>query len=175
MAFDAFLKVDGIPGESSDAKHKEWIDLIGFEHSANQPNTGSLGTRGLERVNQGPFKFRHEIDKSSPKLQMAMHTGQNIAKIELEVCKATGDKQLYYKVELENSVIGSVRTSGLSMSEAAAADAAAGGTPPAAAPVEEVEVWCDKITWTYTETDHKTGASKGNIEAHWSYEDNEGG
>ena len=25
MAFDAFLKIDGIPGESTDDKHKDWI------------------------------------------------------------------------------------------------------------------------------------------------------
>ena len=28
MAFDAFLKVDGIPGESTDDKHKDWIEIL---------------------------------------------------------------------------------------------------------------------------------------------------
>ena len=27
MAFDAFLKIDGIPGESSDEKHADWIEI----------------------------------------------------------------------------------------------------------------------------------------------------
>ena len=27
MAFDAFIKIDGIPGESTDEKHKEWIEV----------------------------------------------------------------------------------------------------------------------------------------------------
>lgn len=30
MAFDVFIKIDGIPGESSDDKHKEWIEVLGF-------------------------------------------------------------------------------------------------------------------------------------------------
>ena len=30
MAVDYFLKVEGIPGESLDAKHKDEIDVLGF-------------------------------------------------------------------------------------------------------------------------------------------------
>ena len=30
MAFDAFIKLDGIPGESSDDKHKDWIEILSF-------------------------------------------------------------------------------------------------------------------------------------------------
>ena len=31
MAFDAFLKIDGIPGESTDDKHKDWIEILSFD------------------------------------------------------------------------------------------------------------------------------------------------
>ena len=31
MAFDAFLKIDGIPGESTDDKHKDWIEVLSFD------------------------------------------------------------------------------------------------------------------------------------------------
>jgi len=27
-AYDAFLKIDGIPGESTDDKHKDWIEIL---------------------------------------------------------------------------------------------------------------------------------------------------
>jgi bacteriocin-like protein len=27
-AFDRFLKIDGIPGESTDDKHKDWIEIL---------------------------------------------------------------------------------------------------------------------------------------------------
>ncbi len=30
MAVDYFLKIDGIAGESTDDKHKEWIDVLSF-------------------------------------------------------------------------------------------------------------------------------------------------
>ena len=26
MAFDCFLKIEGVPGESTDDKHKDWIE-----------------------------------------------------------------------------------------------------------------------------------------------------
>ena len=32
-AYDAFLKIDGIPGESTDDKHKDWIEILSFNHS----------------------------------------------------------------------------------------------------------------------------------------------
>lgn len=168
MAFDAFLKIDGIDGESTDSKHTNWVDVQWFEHSAEQPNTGSVGTRSSERVNPGGFLFRHEVDKSSTKLQIAMHSGSYIASAELEVCKATGDKQVFYAVKLENVTVGSVKT--VTTFDGTTAHGAEGNTP-----VEEVLLWPGKITWTYTETDHKTGKAKGNLEGHWDYEENTGG
>ena len=30
MAFDGFIKIDGIPGESTDDKHKDWIEILSF-------------------------------------------------------------------------------------------------------------------------------------------------
>ena len=32
-AYDAFLKIDGIAGESTDDKHKDWIEILSFNHS----------------------------------------------------------------------------------------------------------------------------------------------
>ena len=47
MAFDAFLKVDGIPGESTDDKHKDWIEVLSFNHGVSQPAGGSGGARRM--------------------------------------------------------------------------------------------------------------------------------
>ncbi len=37
MAFDAFLKIDGIPGESTDDKHKDWIEVLSYGVGIQQP------------------------------------------------------------------------------------------------------------------------------------------
>ncbi len=46
MAFDAFLKIDGIPGESTDDKHKDWIEILSFSHGLSQAATGSRSSGG---------------------------------------------------------------------------------------------------------------------------------
>jgi type VI secretion system secreted protein Hcp len=39
MAIDMYMKVDGATGESEDANHKGWIDIVAFKWGANQ-NSG---------------------------------------------------------------------------------------------------------------------------------------
>jgi len=36
MAGDCFLKIDGIPGESTDDKHKDWIEVMSYSHGVSQ-------------------------------------------------------------------------------------------------------------------------------------------
>ena len=40
MAFDAFLKLSTIPGESGDDKHKEWIEILSYSTGVSQPASG---------------------------------------------------------------------------------------------------------------------------------------
>ena len=42
-------------------------------------------------------------------------------------------------------------------------------------PSEVVSFNYGKITWNYIETDHKTGAVRGNVETHWDLVTNKGG
>ena len=58
MAFDAFLKIDGIPGESSDDKHKDWIEILSYSHGVSQSGSGSRssgGARSAERCDHQDF------------------------------------------------------------------------------------------------------------------------
>lgn len=177
MAFDAFLEIDGIPGESTDSAHKGQIEVLGFSHGEDQPISGSISSGGGisgERVNHAPFRFRHTVDKASPKLHLACCNGTHIAKVALDVCRATGDKQSYYKVEMENCLVRRATMLG-NLAAAPTGDAPAGVDVVTDLPVEEIEFVYGKVTWTYTETDHKTGKAAGNIEAHWDVEDNTGG
>jgi len=65
-------------------------------------------------------------------------------------------------IELQDSIVTSVRPGG----------ASAGGE---ALPLEEVSFGYGKITWTYTELDHKTGKPKGDISTFWDLSNNTGG
>ena len=48
MAVNMFLKLDGIAGESKDAKHKGEIDLVSF--SWGETNTGGAARAGAARA-----------------------------------------------------------------------------------------------------------------------------
>jgi type VI secretion system secreted protein Hcp len=90
MAFEALLKLDGIKGESVDAKHKDEIDLISFNWG--ETNAGSHfggGGGGAGRVAFQDFHFTHKVDKASPLLFYACASGQHIASATL-TCRRAG-------------------------------------------------------------------------------------
>jgi type VI secretion system secreted protein Hcp len=165
MAFDAFLKIATIPGESTDQRHTSWIEVLSFHHSMQQPTTGSVssgGARSAERVNHSDLSIVKSLDKASPKLALACSKGEHISEVTLVLCRATGDKQKYMEYKLSDVLITSVRPGG-----------SAHGSETL--PVEEISFSYSKIEWTYTETDHGTGKAKGDIKAHWDLKHNKGG
>jgi type VI secretion system secreted protein Hcp len=165
MAFDAFLKIDAIPGESTDDKHKEWIELLSFSHGISQPASGSASTAGgrsAERCDHQDFSVVKTLDKASPKLELFCCNGTHIKKINVELCRAAGDKQKYMEYNLSDVIVSSVRPGGSSK----------GGET---LPLEEVSFNYGKIEWVYTETDHSSGQPKGNVKTNWDLTANKGG
>ncbi|MCR4411324.1 MAG: type VI secretion system tube protein Hcp [Thermoguttaceae bacterium] len=164
MAFDAFLKIDGIPGESTDDKHKDWIEVLSYSHGLSQPAAGARSTGGAasaERTNHQDFSVVKVLDKASPKLALFCCNGTHIKSIKLELCRATGDKQKYMEYLLSDVIVSCVRPGG----------SAQGGET---LPLEEVSFNYGKIEWTYTETDHQTGKPKGDVKANWDLVKNKG-
>lgn len=165
MAFDAFLEIAEIPGESTDDAHADWIEILSFSHGLSQRSSGSRSSGGGaagERCDHDPFVVVKSLDKASAKLNLACCNGQDVGDVTLELCRASKDKQPYMKYVMEGVIVSSVRPGGSS-------------SGAEAIPVEEVAFNYGKITWTYTETDHKTGAAKGDVETNWDLNNNTGG
>ena len=163
--FDAFLKIDGIPGESTDDKHKDWIEILSYSWGVSQPASGSHssgGARAAERVNVQDFSIVHTLDKASPKLFLACCKGEHLKTTCIELCRATGDKQKYMEYKLTDVIVSSVRPGGSSK----------GGET---LPVEEISFNYTKVEMTYTVTDHKTGRPSGDVKANWDLFANKGG
>src|SRR6478752_600367 len=116
MAFDAFLKIDGIPGESTDDKHKDWIEIGSYSQALTQPasaTASSVGGASAERVNFSDFSISKQVDKATPKLFEACCTGKHIKEVIIEVCRAGGDKQKFLEIRMEQVLISSyVQNSG---------------------------------------------------------------
>lgn len=164
MAFDAFLKIDGIPGESTDDKHKDWIEVLSYQHGISQPATASAssgGARSAERCNHQDFTIVKALDKASPKIALYCCNGTHIKEVKLELCRAAGDKQKYMEYKMTDVIISAVRPTGT----------AKGGET---LPLEEVSFNYGKIEWIYTETDHATGKPKGDVKAQWDLIANKG-
>jgi type VI secretion system secreted protein Hcp len=112
-AVDYFLKLDGIDGESTDAKHKGEIDLESWSWGASQQGTHSgMGGGGAGKVSMQDFHFVMKINKSSPKLMLACATGQHIKKATLTCRKAGGEQQEYLKIEMADLLVSSYQTGG---------------------------------------------------------------
>lgn len=165
MAFDCFLKIDGVPGECTDDKHKDWIEILSYSHGVSQVGSGSVssgGGRTAERVDHADFSIVKTLDKASPKLALACCDGTHIKEIKMQLCRAGGDKQKYMEYALSDVIVSSVRPGG---------SAQAGE----ALPLEEVSFNYGKIEWIYTEIDHQSGRPKGDVNAHWDLLTNKGG
>lgn len=163
--FDAFLKIEGVPGESSDDKHKDWIEILSFHWGVSQPTTGakrSAGGASSSRSDHQDFSIVKAMDKASPKLALFCSNGNHVPAVQIELCRATGDKQKYMEYKMTDVIVSAVRPGGSSQ----------GGEQ---LPLEEVSFNYGKIDLTYTETDHNTGKPKGDIKAHWDLTTNKGG
>ena len=164
MAFDAFLKIATIPGESTDDKHKDWIEVSSYSWGVSQPSSGAQstgGARSAERTNHQEFSIVHVLDKASPKLFLACCKGEHINEVKLELCRATGDKQKYMEYKLSDVIVSSVQPSGHGQGD---------GTLP----LESATFSYGKIELTYTCTAHDTGKAAGDVKANWDLKANKG-
>jgi type VI secretion system secreted protein Hcp len=162
MPGDAFLKIEGIPGESTDEKHKDQIEILSYSHGVSQMASASESTAGGKttgRCDHQDFSIVKELDKASPLLNLFCCKGEHIKKMTLELCAATGDKSPYMRYEFENLIISSISIGG-----------GGGGIP-----TESVTFNYNKINWIYVDTDHETGKKKGEVKKWWDLATNKGG
>ncbi|MGH3015529.1 MAG: Hcp family type VI secretion system effector [Gaiellaceae bacterium] len=96
MAVDYFLKLEGIPGESTDAKHKDEIDVLAFSWGVSR--AGSPGPGGGGGAGKAIFEDLLVVartSKASPKLWQACATGQHL-KTAVLACRKAGQAQIEF-------------------------------------------------------------------------------
>ncbi|MEK7255746.1 MAG: type VI secretion system tube protein Hcp, partial [Bacteroidota bacterium] len=110
-AFDAFLEIEGIEGESKGGtlEVESW--------SWGETNAGSLshgGGMGSGKVSMQDFNFMKKTDKASPQLAKTCASGKHIASAKLFVRKQGGTQQEYYVITLSDCMVSSYQTGGSS-------------------------------------------------------------
>jgi type VI secretion system secreted protein Hcp len=112
-AVDYFLKLDGIQGESRDAKHKGEIELESFSWGELNPGSaGRGGGGGAGKVQVEDLHVVMKLNKASPLLFLACATGQHIKQAVLTARKA-GKAQLEFLVfKFADLLVSSYHTGG---------------------------------------------------------------
>jgi type VI secretion system secreted protein Hcp len=155
---DAFIKLDGIEGESKDSKHENWIEVISFSHDMRQApsaTVSSLGGGTTGRVDMADFSFTKGFDKASPKLYEACCKGIHVPNVSVEFCRASGgDKLTYMKIDMTDVVVSQVSPSA--------------GHADNDFPTEMVSLNFGKIVWTYTQQSRQGGGAAGQVSTNWS-------
>ena len=158
MAVDYFLKIDGIEGESRDAKHKGEIEILSFSwgetQSGAQPGTGGGG--GAGKVQMQDFHFTSQISKASPRLMLACAAGQHI-KEAVMTGRKTGKDQLEFLVyKFTDLLVSSYQT---------------GGTEGEAMPTEQISLNFARIEAEYR-PQRPDGTLEGAVRFGWDLKQN---
>jgi len=116
MAVDMFLKIDGIPGESTDAKFQKQIVLESFSWGeTNAAVHSAAGGGGAGRVSMQDFHFTARVSIASPKLMLACASGQHIKDAVMNVRRAGEQKEgnaAFLTYSVQGVVITSVQEAG---------------------------------------------------------------
>ncbi len=146
--FDAFLKIEGCPGECEADGHKDEIDLMSF--SWGETNAGSFavgGGGGTGKVSMQDVHFVMKLNKASPKLASSCACGQHIPKAILTVRKAGEKQQPYLTYTFSDILVSSYQT---------------GGSPHGSDPVPTDQV---SLNFAKIEMEYKVQDSKGGLGA----------
>ncbi|ECD7011251.1 type VI secretion system tube protein Hcp [Salmonella enterica subsp. enterica serovar Cotham] len=113
MAYDIFLKIDGIDGESMDDKHKNEIEVLGWRWNIHQESTMHAGSGlGSGKVSVTNLEFEHYIDRASPNLFKYCASGKHIPQAILVMRKAGGNPLEYLKYTFTDLIVAVVSPSG---------------------------------------------------------------
>jgi type VI secretion system secreted protein Hcp len=159
MSVDIFLKLDGIKGESQDAKHKEEIDVLSYSFGATQSGTMSYGGGGgAGKVSFQDLNFTHRVDKSSPVLFLHCANGAHIKEATLTNRKAGKEQQEYLVLKLSDILVTAVQHG----------DSAGEGLP-----TESISLNYAKIEMEYKEQ-KKDGTLGAGVKFNWDVKQNKG-
>ena len=141
MAFDAFLKIGGIEGDSEQKGHPGEIEVASFSWGETQTgNLGSGGGGGAGKVQMQDFHFTMTTSKASPVLMTSCASGKHFPTATLSCRKAGSLPQDFIVIKMNDVLI-----SGYSI----------GGASDDGDPTDQVSLSFVKIDFLFRETNEK--------------------
>jgi type VI secretion system secreted protein Hcp len=157
VAIDYFLHIDGVEGESTDAKHKAWIDVDSWSWGETQAGAGfGGGGGGAGKVTMQDFHFVTRMSKASPALFLACASGQHFKEAKLVGRKAGKGQQEFLTWTFSDVLVSGYQT---------------GGNEAADLPVDQASLNFAKITVEYR-AQKADGSLDAPISAGWEVKAN---
>lgn len=154
---DYFLKIEGIDGESTDAKHKNEIDVESWSWGETNSGTHAAGGGGgAGKVAMQDFHFVMRTNKSSPKLMLACASGQHLKGATLTCRKAGEQQQEYLIIKFSDLLISSYQT---------------GGSAGDIVPVDQISFNFSKIEYEY-KPQKPDGSLDAPVKTGWNLKEN---
>ncbi len=154
-AYDAFLKIEGVEGESADKDHGGWIDIESFSWGMNHPASTS-GGGGAGKANFMELDLGKHLDKATPLLMLRSAEGRHIPEAHLVLRKQGESGHVFFEIELKNVFVTSVGIQG-----------EAGDTVPS----ETLSLNYEEIKITYT-PQRADGGPEEPVSAGWNVAEN---
>jgi type VI secretion system secreted protein Hcp len=157
MAFDTYMKIAGLDGESTATGADKQIELFSWSWGASNPSTISPGKAGISagRCSISSFSVMKKTDKTSPTLFAKCCAGKDFETITVTMRKAAGDagQKPFLVYTFTNCLVESIQWSGSS-----------GGDDT---PTESVSFAFAKVALTYTPQATAGGTVAGGVDASW--------
>ncbi|MGH8770389.1 MAG: Hcp family type VI secretion system effector [Burkholderiales bacterium] len=105
---DYFLKLDGISGESQDARHKDEVEVASWSWGEEQTiiASGGGGSAG-GKVSMRDFQFTMRVNRATPQLIAACASGKPIKTVVLTGRRTGGAKFEFLKYTFSDAIVSS--------------------------------------------------------------------
>ena len=151
QSIQTFMFIPGIPGETLDSRHRDWIDVISIRHTLEQASGSVTGGTQATRIPRTACEIEilKLLDRSGPLLWMAAVTGNTFTEVRIEVVRTGELQQKVYEIRLTN-----VRVSSISTANEAGAF-----------PLESVVLTAERVVLSYITVNPSTGQPSGPVNA----------
>ena len=150
-----YMNVPGIPGDATDAKHADWIEVEAVGQGVTNTPVPVGSGQATGKATFQPLKIVKRIDRASPLLFLNTAKGTHYPTITIQFARTTGDRPVFYEIKLTDALISSVSTT----------------SADSELPKELVGLAFAKIEWTFTDL-NADGSPRGTIKGSWDIAQN---
>jgi type VI secretion system secreted protein Hcp len=152
-----YVDLGDIKGNSQDAKHKEWIEVLSIGQSVNRninPTSKPREALTKSQVMLGGIELQKNADESSPELVGAVCEGHVFPEVTIDLVRVSPEgNEVFYQWVLKDAYIANYSVSGANEGMVET--------------IENLTMCYNEIKWSYKKKDEK-GKPQGSVDAGWN-------